>query len=121
MEARQASGAMSTPHGRRRRQTIDGRPDPHAPEHVDRSGLRALAAGRPDAVRVEPLAKALGVTRGGFYWHFADRRALLDEMLDTWERATIDEVIERVEGQGGDPRGQAPAPVRAHVPRGGRG
>ena len=36
-------------------------------------GLRALAAGGPDAVRIEPLAQALGVTKGGFYWHFADR------------------------------------------------
>jgi AcrR family transcriptional regulator len=30
-------------------------------------GLRALAAGGPDAVRIEALAQALGVTRGGFY------------------------------------------------------
>jgi len=67
-------------------------------------GLRALAAGGPDAVRIEALAQALGVTKGGFYWHFDDRRALLDEMLDTWERASIDEVIERVEGEGGDAR-----------------
>ena len=67
-------------------------------------GLRALAAGGPDAVRIEPLAKALGVTRGGFYWHFEDREALLTEMLDTWERAATDEVIERVEREGGDPR-----------------
>jgi AcrR family transcriptional regulator len=52
------------------------------------AGLRALAAGGPDGVRIEPLAQALGVTRGGFYWHFDDRRALLDEMLDTWERRT---------------------------------
>jgi AcrR family transcriptional regulator len=79
-----------------------------APTRTPRStwieaGLRALAAGGPDAVRIEPLAKTLGVTRGGFYWHFADRGALLDEMLETWERATIDEVIERIEGQGGDP------------------
>jgi AcrR family transcriptional regulator len=63
-------------------------------------GLRALAAGGPDAVRIEPLAQALGVTRGGFYWHFADRRALLEEMLDTWERVSVDEVIERVEAEG---------------------
>src|SRR5215469_15158214 len=80
-----------------------------APTRVPRStwidqGLRALAAGGPDAVRIEPLAQALGVTRGGFYWHFDDRRALLDEMLDTWERATNDEVIERVESEGGDAR-----------------
>ena len=67
-------------------------------------GLRALAAGGPDAVRIESLAQALGVTKGGFYWHFDDRQALLDEMLDTWERASTDEVLERVETEGGDAR-----------------
>src|SRR4051794_21846939 len=67
-------------------------------------GLRALAAGGPDAVRIETLAQALGVTKGGFYWHFGDRRALLDEMLETWERVMVDEVIERVESEGGDAR-----------------
>jgi len=69
-------------------------------------GLKALAAGGPDAVRIEPLAKTLGVTKGGFYWHFHDRRALLEEMLDTWERVSVDEVIERIEGEGGDSRGR---------------
>jgi AcrR family transcriptional regulator len=67
-------------------------------------GLRALAAGGPDAVRIDALAQALGVTRGGFYWHFENRRALLDEMLDTWERVSIDDVIERVDRAGGDAR-----------------
>lgn len=65
-------------------------------------GLLALAAGGPDAVRIEPLARALGVTKGGFYWHFANRRALLKEMLDAWERIGVDEVIEHVESKGGD-------------------
>jgi AcrR family transcriptional regulator len=65
-------------------------------------GLRALAAGGPEAVRVEALARALGVTKGGFYNHFDDRPALLDEMLGTWERLVIDDVIERVEAGGGD-------------------
>lgn len=64
-------------------------------------GLRALAAGGPRAVRIDSLARSLGVTRGGFYWHFADRNALLDAMLDEWERASTDEVIERVERTGG--------------------
>ena len=67
-------------------------------------GLRALAAGGPDAIRVEVLAQTLGVTKGGFYGHFADRNALLDEMLDSWERMTINEVLERVERKGGDVR-----------------
>ncbi len=67
-------------------------------------GLRALAAGGPDAVRVEALAKALGVSKGGFYGHFDDRRALLEDMLDTWERRTTDEVLARVEREGGDAR-----------------
>jgi AcrR family transcriptional regulator len=67
-------------------------------------GLRALGVGGPDAVRIEKLAQALGVTKGGFYWHFDGRDALLDEMLDAWERVVIDEVIERVEKEGGDAR-----------------
>jgi AcrR family transcriptional regulator len=67
-------------------------------------GLRALALAGPDAVRVEALAKALGVTKGGFYGHFADRAELLRGMLDTWERESTDEVLARVEREGGDVR-----------------
>ena len=78
-----------------------------APTRTPRSswideGLKVLAEGGPDAVRIDSLAKALGVTRGGFYWHFDDRQALLDAMLETWERRSIDEVLERVESEGGD-------------------
>jgi AcrR family transcriptional regulator len=67
-------------------------------------GLRALTDGGPDAVRIEALAKELGVTKGGFYWHFADRRALLEEMLDAWERTLVDDVIMEVESVGGSGR-----------------
>lgn len=55
-------------------------------------------------MRIELLAEALGVTKGGFYWHFDDRRALLGEMLDAWERVGVDEVIEQVEAAGGGAR-----------------
>lgn len=65
-------------------------------------GLRALAAGGPDAVRIESLAQSLGVSKGGFYGYFANRRALLEEMLDRWESEITDELIERVERGGGD-------------------
>jgi AcrR family transcriptional regulator len=68
------------------------------------AALEALAAGGPDAVRVETLAASLGVSKGGFYWHFTDRQALLDEMLDTWEKAMVEDVIARVESQPADAR-----------------
>jgi AcrR family transcriptional regulator len=68
------------------------------------AGLQALASGGPDAVRVDLVAKALGVTRGGFYWHFGSREAFLDALLDAWEHRSTDEVLERVEGHGGDAR-----------------
>ena len=72
-------------------------------------GLRALAAGGPDAVRVETLAKALGVTKGGFYGYFTDRAALLDEMLDTFEHEGVDAIIDIVEASGGDARDKVAA------------
>jgi AcrR family transcriptional regulator len=67
-------------------------------------GLRALASGGPDSVRVEALARLLGVSKGGFYWHFPDRQALLEEMLVRWETASVDEAIERVEASAGTAR-----------------
>jgi AcrR family transcriptional regulator len=74
------------------------------PDRWIEEGLRALAEGGPEAVRIEPLAQALGVSKGGFYWQFDDRPALLESMLDSWERANVDDVIERVEAGGGDAR-----------------
>jgi AcrR family transcriptional regulator len=66
--------------------------------------LQALATGGPDAVRVEALAASLGVSKGGFYWHFTDRRALLEETLDAWEKAGTEDVITLVESGPADPR-----------------
>ncbi len=37
-----------------------------------------------DGVRVEPLARRLGVTKGSFYWHFKGREELLDALLARW-------------------------------------
>jgi AcrR family transcriptional regulator len=68
------------------------------------AALQAVAAGGPDAVRVEALAVSLGVSKGGFYWHFTGRQALLDEMLDAWEKAGTEDVIARVDSQPTDPR-----------------
>ncbi|WP_207939028.1 TetR/AcrR family transcriptional regulator [Actinomadura darangshiensis] len=65
-------------------------------------GLRVLAEGGVDAVRVEVLAKRIGVTKGGFYGYFTDRGALLTGMLDAWERECVDDVLDRIDQEGGD-------------------
>jgi AcrR family transcriptional regulator len=68
------------------------------------AALQALSAGGQDEVRVEALAASLGVSKGGFYWHFKDRQALLGEMLDSWEKAVVEDVIAQVESQPVEPR-----------------
>jgi AcrR family transcriptional regulator len=60
----------------------------------------ALANGGIDAVRVEPLAKTLGITKGSFYWHFADRRALVDAMLQAWTEGRIAAIREQASRRG---------------------
>jgi AcrR family transcriptional regulator len=72
-------------------------------EWVD-AALEALAEGGPDAVRVEALAVRLGVSKGGFYWHFTGRPALVEEMLDAWQRAAVEDVIDRIESHPAGPR-----------------
>jgi len=37
-----------------------------------------------EGVRVERLARRMGVTKGSFYWHFKDREALIGALLDRW-------------------------------------
>ena len=68
------------------------------------AALQALSAGGPEAVRVEALAASLGVSKGGFYWHFKDRQGLLEETLDSWEKAMVEDVIASVESQPVEPR-----------------
>lgn len=80
-----------------------------APTRTPRShwidaGLRALAAQGPTGVRVEVLAAELGVTKGGFYGQFSDRTGFVEELLETWERRSIDDVLAQVESAGQDPR-----------------
>lgn len=61
------------------------------------AALDALARRGIDGVRVEVLATALGVTKGSFYWHFKDRDALLERMLDDWRKRATLRLIERLE------------------------
>lgn len=49
------------------------------------------------AVAVEPVARAVGATKGSFYWHFADRRALVDAVLERWRERETESLIAEVE------------------------
>ncbi len=60
------------------------------------AAIAALAAGGIEAVRVERLARTLKTSKGSFYWHFADRAALLRAMLDLWEAEGTADVIARL-------------------------
>ena len=59
-----------------------------------------------DAVRVDVLAKRLGVTRGSFYWHFKDRDELLYGILKSWRLAATENLTRRLESASSDPREQ---------------
>ena len=58
------------------------------------AALKALEHGGLGAVRVLPIASALGASRGSFYWHFRDRDELLDSVLEHWDTEWTDAVIE---------------------------
>ncbi|MEO0538522.1 MAG: TetR/AcrR family transcriptional regulator [Cyanobacteria bacterium P01_A01_bin.123] len=67
-------------------------------------GLTVLAESGVDAVRVEPLAKQMKVTKGSFYWHFKDRRDLLDAILAEWVEIDTNGIIKRVNQINADPK-----------------
>lgn len=61
------------------------------------AGLNALAASGFRALKAEPLAKALGVSRGSFYWHFADLSAYHAAVLDHWREVAAERIIADLE------------------------
>lgn len=60
------------------------------------AALWSLAEG-VEALSVERLARSLGVTKGGFYWHFKDRAGVLQAALSRWEQLATTEFIQRLE------------------------
>jgi len=67
-----------------------------AQDWLDR-GLRALAAKGAGALKAESLAKAMGVSRGSFYWHFADIAAFRAAILAQWREVSAERVIADLE------------------------
>jgi AcrR family transcriptional regulator len=61
------------------------------------AGLKALARNGFTALKADPLAKAMGVSRGSFYWHFADVGAFHAALLKHWHEVAAEQIIADVE------------------------
>lgn len=59
------------------------------PDHWLTAGFSALSAQGPQALAAEPLARALGTTKGSFYWHFKDVPAYHAALIKTWRVQAI--------------------------------
>jgi len=57
-----------------------------------------------DAVRIEPLAKKMNVTKGSFYWHFKNRTELHDALLSYWEKEMTQSVLDAANEFHGSPK-----------------
>lgn len=66
------------------------------------SATELLATEGIAGLRVELLAKSLGVTKGSFYWHFKDRGDLLKAVLDTWKTGRIEDITKQTLAEPGE-------------------
>jgi AcrR family transcriptional regulator len=81
------------------------------------AGLAEMARHGIDGVRVEVLAKNLGVTKGGFYRRFADRAALLDGILRTWTTGRIASIEKQTSLDGATARDRLRAVIQLYAER----
>jgi AcrR family transcriptional regulator len=65
-------------------------------------GLRALARSGFTALKAEPLAKAMGISRGSFYWHFTDIGAYHAAILKHWREVAAEQIIAGLEAASDD-------------------
>ena len=81
------------------------------------AGLKEIGRSGVDGVRVEVLAESLGITKGGFYRRFKDRRALLGAMLETWQRGRIAAIEKQTVLGDEDPRERLRSLIRLYSER----
>jgi AcrR family transcriptional regulator len=82
-----------------------------------RCGFAELARSGVEGVRVEVLAKNLGVTKGGFYRRFRDRAALLSDMLTEWSAGRIAAIEQQASLDGESARDRLKALIRLYSER----
>jgi AcrR family transcriptional regulator len=66
------------------------------------AGLKALAKSGFSALKADTLANSLGVSRGSFYWHFADVSAFHAAILGRWREVALENIIAEIEGAADD-------------------
>ena len=81
------------------------------------AGFKELARSGVEGVRVEVLAKSLGVTKGGFYRRFKDRAALLEGMLQTWRAGRIAAIEQQTSLDGASARERLRALIQLYSER----
>ncbi len=82
-----------------------------------KAGFAELAKTGVEGVRVEVLAKNLGVTKGGFYRRFRDRAALLAGMLAEWSAGRIAAIEQQASLDGESARERLQALIRLYSER----
>lgn len=70
-------------------------------EWVD-AGLRALSRSGFTALKADTLSKSLGISRGSFYWHFADVGTFHAAVLQRWREVALENIVAEIEGTPGD-------------------
>ncbi len=70
-----------------------------------------------EGVRVEVLAKNLGVTKGGFYRRFRDCAALLDGLLQNWRAGRIAAIEQQTSLDGASARERLRALIQLYSER----
>lgn len=68
-----------------------------SPEHWISAGLKALARNGFTALKADQIAKTLAVSRGSFYWHFADVAAFEKAVMQRWRDVTAEAIIRDLE------------------------
>lgn len=76
------------------------------PDRWVETAIDVLAREGISGLRVEVLAKRCGVTKGSFYWHFKDRQALLDAVLERWKAGRIVDIEKTTAAARGNEREQ---------------
>ena len=98
----------------------DTKPDTRADTRTEawiEAGLAEIARAGVEGVRVEVLAKNLGVTKGGFYRRFRDRAALLEGMLQSWSAGRISSIEAQTSLDGTTARERLKALIRLYSER----